>query len=401
MAGIFLDCTEEHLQTAALKHAAERDRLTGLFNRSAFDRRLTDVLIEACRMQRKRQDTVPVTVALLDLDGFKGVNDILGHLVGDRLLSQIAQQLNRLVEPNYFLARWGGDEFAILFPPGTPTDEVNNFADMLVSEIAEHVRIGEDLMVVGATCGLAMVEARSTNDELLRRADMALYHGKAHGRGVVHWWSEEIENTQSVRQKAIARLTRALETRQTYAAYQPIVDLASNKIVAVEALLRFTDKDGRSATASTVAPAFIDPVISRKVSHFMLEEIAREASALLELYGPDVRVGINVSEADLRQGDFLGAMDTLVGTTALGPQNVVLEVTETMLLLDDSQQIKRLLTELDKRGFTIALDDFGTGFSSLTHLRDFPIRKVKIDRDFIANITTDQQSRLIVQAIVQ
>ncbi|MEO1487896.1 MAG: EAL domain-containing protein [Pseudomonadota bacterium] len=401
VAGVFLDCTEEHLQTAALKHAAERDRLTGLFNRSAFDKRLTHVLIDAGRLQRERQETVPVTVALIDLDGFKGVNDTLGHLVGDRLLSQIAQQLNRLVDQQYFLARWGGDEFAILFPPGTPSTEVNSFAEMLVNEISEQVRVGEDLMVIGATCGLAMVHAQSTNDELLRRADMALYHGKSHGRGVVHWWSEEIENSQSVRQKAIARLTRALESKQTYAAYQPIVDLASNTIVAVEALLRFTENDGRSATASTVAHAFIDPVISRKVSRFMLEEIAREAPELLELYGPDLRVGINVSEADLRQGGFLGALDKLVGTTPLAPQNVVLEVTETMLLLDDSQQIRRLLTELDRRGFTIALDDFGTGYSSLTHLRDFPIRKVKIDRDFIANITTDQQSRLIVQAIVQ
>ncbi len=393
IAGIFLDCTEEHLKTAALKRAAERDRLTGLYNRSAFDERLCETLREPA------EDLV--TVAMLDLDGFKAINDSLGHLVGDRLLAQIAERLNRRIDDRCFLSRWGGDEFAILFPVGITIDAIEALLRALVRDITEHVRVGRELIIVGATCGVAQMRGRTNSAELLRRADLALYHGKAHGRGTVHLWTEAIERAQSARHRAISELTLALEQGRAFAAYQPIVCIADGKTVAVESLLRLTDRNGDMVAAGEIFPALLDPALSRKVTRFMIEEILREAPGLLALYGPDVQIGLNVAEADLRSDDFLASTERLISTGVLAPRNITLEVTETMLLLDESGEIKTLLTLLHERGFTIALDDFGTGFSSLTHLRDFPIGKVKIDRDFISNITSDQQSRLIVQAIVQ
>lgn len=397
IAGIIFDCTEEHLQTAALKRAAERDRLTGLFNRSAFDKRLSEALSEPTRETCRD----PVTVALIDLDGFKTINDTLGHLVGDRLLTQIAEQLNRRIDDSCFLARWGGDEFAVLFPVGMTIEAIEAQMLSLVRDITEQVRVGDELIIVGATCGLAQITGRSSSDELLRRADLALYHGKAHGRGMVHRWSQAMELAQSARHKAIAELTLALEQGRAFAAYQPIVNISDGTVVAVEALLRLSDRKGETITAGEIAPALLDPALSRRVSRFMIEEILREAPRILGLYGPEARIGINVAEADLRSGDFLKLIERLTSSGVLKPRNVTIEVTETMLLLDDCGDIRTLLTTLHQRGFTIALDDFGTGFSSLTHLRDFPITKVKIDRDFISNITTDQQSRLIVQAMVQ
>lgn len=393
VAGVFLDCTEEHLQTAALKRAAERDRLTGLYNRSAFDKRLCETLREPCRD--------PVTVAMLDLDGFKAINDTLGHLVGDHLLAQMAERLNRGISEHCFLARWGGDEFAILFPVGMPIDTIEALLQSLVQGITEQVRVGRELIIIGATCGVAQMSGRASGAELLRRADLALYHGKAHGRGTVNLWSEAIERVQSERQRAISELTLALEQGRAFAAYQPIVRIADGRTVSVEALLRLSDGKGATITAGEIFPALLDPALSRRVTRFMIEEIAREAPDILALYGPDARIGINVAEADLRSGDFLVLIERLLSTGVLQPRNITLEVTETMLLLDENGDIRNLLTQLHNRGFTIALDDFGTGFSSLTHLRDFPITKVKIDRDFISNITSDQQSRLIVQAMVQ
>ncbi|MEM7690116.1 MAG: EAL domain-containing protein [Pseudomonadota bacterium] len=397
LAGVFIDCTEEHLRNIALQRAATRDPLTGLYNRSEFDRRL----VEALSDRRRSGPDCPITVMLIDLDGFKDVNDHLGHLVGDRLLVQIAQSLDSAIDGNGFLARWGGDEFALLFPVGCTTEEVMNSAQKLIADISEQITVGGTIIHVSATCGFAEMRDGAAGEELVRRADLALYHGKANGRGGVHGWSAQIETVQATRQTAIARLTSALDNGQAFAAYQPIVALQDQGVVGVEALLRLRDGSGRVVTASEFAPALLDPRLARRVSRFIINQVVAEASKLLALFGPDCQIGINVSEADLSQGDFLELIEDAVKQSDLSPANIVLEVTETMLLLDESRCIRDLLTALDQRGFEIALDDFGTGFSSLTHLRDFPIRKVKIDKDFIATMAHDHQSRLIVQAMVQ
>ncbi|MEO0419593.1 MAG: EAL domain-containing protein [Pseudomonadota bacterium] len=397
VAGVFMDCTEEHMRTIALQRAATRDALTGLYNRSEFDRRLATAL----NAREKAGPDCALTVMLMDLDGFKDVNDRLGHLVGDRLLAQISRSLEKSVADQSFVARWGGDEFALLFPAGCDLAEAEAIAHKLISDIGAQVQIGENHIRISATCGLAEMRDGAACEELMRRADLALYHGKNNGRGGVHCWSEPIETVQAARQAAIAQLSEALNTGRAFAAYQPIVELDGGKITGVEALLRLRDRSGQVLSASQFFPALLDPSLARRVSRFMLEQIAMEAPKLLELFGASLRIGVNVSEADLSQGDFQKVMDEFITQSGLEPANIVLEVTETMLLLDESGRIKALLQTLDTRGFTVALDDFGTGFSSLTHLRDFPIRKVKIDKDFIATMARDHQSRLIVQAMVQ
>ena len=397
LTGVFIDCTEEHLQTIALQRAATRDPLTGLYNRSEFDRRL----VEALSDRNRRGSGCPLTVMLVDLDGFKDVNDRLGHLVGDRLLVQLAQQLDRTVQGGSFLARWGGDEFAMLFPPGCPIEEARRGAERLITELSKQIQIADNVIHISATCGLAEMRDDAAAEELMRRADLALYHGKANGRGSAHCWSAGIEATQAARQAAIAQLSDALDTGRAFAAYQPIYEIGGERVFGVEALLRLRDTAGRVISASEFFPALVDPFLARRVSRFMLDQVIKEAPGLLALYGPDMRIGINVSEADLSQDDFLNVVEDLVAHSVLKPTNITLEVTETMLLLDESGRICDLLTALDQRGFTVALDDFGTGFSSLTHLRDFPIRKVKIDKEFISDLSHDHQSRLIVQAMVQ
>ncbi|MEM6266844.1 MAG: GGDEF and EAL domain-containing protein, partial [Pseudomonadota bacterium] len=397
IAGVFIDCTEDHLQTAALKRAAERDRLTGLYNRAVFDRELAKAISQSA--------TSPVTVMLLDLDGFKDVNDTLGHLVGDTVLTSLSERLKKTTADETFVARWGGDEFAFLFPPGALMTEAIQFAEKIVIEVSETITFGDETISIGATCGIAQIEGEGTSEEVVRRADLALYHGKTAGRGSVHCWDQSIEGAQAARQKAIWGLSTALKQGNAYAAYQPIVDMKTKAVVAVEALLRLTDETGEVISAGDIFPALLDPKLSREVSRFMLDQVLVEAADVLEIYGPACRIGINVSEADLRARqdglDFVQLINRVIAKSVLTPLNVTLEVTETMLLQDDAGHIRGILNELDALGYTIALDDFGTGFSSLTHLRDFPIRKVKIDKEFITSISTDHQSRLIVQAVVQ
>lgn len=392
VAGIILDCTEEHLRNVALKRAAERDRLTGLYNRAIFDRRL------AAAMHRVEED--PVTVGLLDLDGFKDVNDTLGHLVGDRVLEAIAAQLQMRAAAGVFLARWGGDEFAMLFPPAMGLEEVTSFLDKLLAELGEMPPLGSSMIRIGATCGVARMDTAASSEEIMRRADIALYRGKEKGRGSVVCWDEQIEARQSERQQAIARLRSALDGGRVLAAYQPIIELTTGKLVSVEALMRLRDADGTIIAASEVFSALLDPELSRRVSRVMLDNVVGDGPAILRLFGPNVRIGLNLSEADLRRGDFVQHFIDVIDDSALGPHNITIEVTETMLL-DAGGNLRQSLAMLDACGFTICLDDFGTGFSSLTHLRAFPIGKVKIDRDFIAAIHEDHQSRLIIQAIVQ
>jgi diguanylate cyclase (GGDEF)-like protein/PAS domain S-box-containing protein len=392
VAGIILDCTEEHLRNVALKRAAERDRLTGLYNRATFDRRL------AAAMQRVESE--PVAIALLDLDGFKDVNDTLGHLVGDRVLETIAAQLQQKAAEGVFLARWGGDEFAMLFPPHMALGDVTSFLEGLLSEFGEMPPLGTTMLRIGATCGVARMTTAASSEEIMRRADLALYRGKESGRGSVVCWDSQIEARQSERQQAIARLRSALNSGRATAAYQPIVELASGRIAAVEALLRLRDADGTLLAASDVFSALLDPELSRRVSRVMLDQIVADGPAILALFGPETRIGINLSDADLRHGDFVRHLIEVIDDSPLGPHNITIEVTETMLL-DAGGHLPASLAMLDDCGFTICLDDFGTGFSSLTHLRAFPIHKVKIDRDFIAAIREDHQSRLIIQAIVQ
>ncbi|MEM6493025.1 MAG: EAL domain-containing protein [Pseudomonadota bacterium] len=397
LTGVFIDCTEEHERTIALERAATRDPLTGLYNRGEFDRRL----VEALEEQRKLGPTTPLTAMLLDLDGFKDVNDRLGHLAGDRLLAQIAHTLDQTIGEKSFLARWGGDEFAILFPVGCTMDEAYRLTKTMISDLSGLLPMSDGLVQIGATCGLAEMRHDAEAQELIRRADLALYHGKANARGAAHCWSESIETAQAARQMAMAKLTDALNSGRAFAAYQPIVTLDGEVTEGVEALLRLRDTSGRVISAGEFFQALYDPTLARRVLDFMREQVVRDAPELLALFGPKTRIGLNVSEADLSHPDFLEDMDDLIERSVLEPANIVLEVTETMLLLDESGTIRERMETLDQRGFTIALDDFGTGFSSLTHLRDFPIRKVKIDKDFIGTMAHDRQSRLIVQAMVQ
>lgn len=391
-AGIILDCTEEHLRNVALKRAAERDRLTGLYNRASFDRRLAKAM--------QKVESEPVTIALLDLDGFKDVNDTLGHLVGDRVLETISEQLKLRIPSGVFLARWGGDEFALLFPTSMTQRDVTRLLDDLLIDLAAMPPLGNSLLRVGATCGVARMTTRASSEEIMRRADLALYRGKDSGRGAVVWWDRQIEARQSERQRAIAQLRGALNAGRATAAYQPIIDLESGNVQAVEALLRLRNEDGELIAASEVFSALLDPELSRRVSRVMLDCVVADGPAILDLFGQDTRIGINLSDADLRRGDFVQHMIDVIDDSPLGPHNIAIEVTETMLL-DAGGNLHASLAMLDECGFTICLDDFGTGFSSLTHLRAFPIHKVKIDRDFIAGISEDHQSRLIIQAIVQ
>lgn len=395
VAGIVQDCTEEYLSTLALKRAAERDQLTGLYNRAEFDRRLSVAVQNA--------DRQAVIVAVVDLDGFNEINDTLGHLAGDRVLAELAARFQALAGPDIFLARWGGDEFAILFPPETRLDAAKKVAARLIEETRRYFEHSQSpqFELLGATCGIAQLDELLPGEEIVRRADLALYKGKQENPCSVVCWDRTLDARQSSRKTAITRLRQALDTETILAAYQPIVDLETGRFTSFEALLRLPDGRGGMVPACDIFSALLDPVLSRRVSRMMLEKVLKDGPQLLDVFGYDCRIGINLSEADLGEGDFASHALEVLADSPLEPSNLTIEVTETMLLSDENGGLRSSLQLLHQAGCMIALDDFGTGFSSLSNLRRFPIRKLKIDREFISSIASDSQSRLIIQAVVE
>ena len=393
LVGVFQDISDSYRAHMSIRHAAEHDSLTNLYNRYAFDRVLRD------QLERSHSEDQPLCLLLVDLDGFKDVNDVFGHLVGDVILEEVSARISRVVPNGTTVARWGGDEFAIITKPGTSLTEATRIGENILSEIVDQSDISGRKISIGGTCGLAQASKKATGKELIHKADLALYHGKAHEPGQVHTYHASFERSNLLRHKAIVEVRSALKEGRLFAGYQPIVKLTNYHLVGLEALMRLHTRAGELVTATQVLPAIIDPVLSRSIGERMLDFVCADMPEL-KLAQPDLEfLSINATEADLISRDFAQKFLKVLDATQVNPKNVTLEVTETMLMVNDSSTVRNVLTILNLAGIQIALDDFGTGFSSLSHLRDFPINKVKIDRSFVAKICTDHQDRLIVQAL--
>lgn len=394
IVGIFQDISESYHAHLALQRAADYDSLTNLLNRQAFDRNLSD------RIKDHRRTGADFFVLLLDLDGFKDINDTYGHLVGDLVLQEVSSRLGEAAPPGALIARWGGDEFAVITPAGTTNKDATAIGDNLIRAISSDIEIASQKLAVSATCGFARSGEALVARELLRRADLALYHGKVREPGRTHEYQRVLERDNRIRQEAITLVRSALAEERLFAGYQPIVQLATNQLIGLEALMRLTTRSGEMLTATQVLPALLDPLLSREVSNRMIDLMCSEFSSIHATQRGVQFVSLNATEADLLSRDYADDLLAKLAQRKIRPCNVTLEITETMLLVNDPSSVQKVLSKLRAAGMQIALDDFGTGFSSLSHLRDFPIDKVKIDGSFVQKICTDHQSRLIVQALI-
>ena len=298
------------------------------------------------------------------------------------------------------LARWGGDEFMAVLPEGTSREDTINYAKEVIETICIETDIGGQSVSLGATCGIAKSAKRMAAKELIRRADTALYHGKKCNPGGVTVYNSEFEAENKHRQVALSEVKAALRDDRLFAGYQPIVDLQTGEYVGFEALLRLYSRTNQRLAATEVLPALLDPAISRQVSHKMTDFVSAEIRTLFAHFPELGFVSINASESDLLDPHFVDRFVSSFNSHGVDLSRIVLEVTETMLLVNDPTAVREVLWKLSRAGVKIALDDFGTGFSSLSHLRDFPIDKVKIDQSFVQGIVTEQESRLIVKAII-
>lgn len=394
LIGVVRDISTHYEAQSALEYAATHDSLTNLLNRRSIDQCLQKSLAA------QDADGEGVILLIIDLDGFKEVNDTYGHLAGDFVLEEVANRIRAAELQGSILARWGGDEFVILLPEGTSIEAAVEYGEKVLEHIRHETAIGGQSIAITGTCGLARSESGVSSRELIRRADTALYNGKKRNPGTVIIYEDAMEKANRHRQLAIREVTSAIRDDRLFAGYQPIIDLRNGDYVGFEALLRLNSDQGEQLTAGQVLPALMDPMVSRQVSCRMMEIVASEVRQLFAAYPSAQFVSLNATEGDLLWPQFTRTFLSAFRRENVDLRMIVLEVTETMLLVNDPDAVREVLSELSSVGVQIALDDFGTGFSSLSHLRDFPINKVKIDGSFVQSMADKHGSRLIVQAII-
>jgi diguanylate cyclase (GGDEF)-like protein len=385
----FEDITEWQQAQEQISHMARHDALTNLPNRTLFREQLEKALRLA-----KRADQL--AVLCLDLDHFKEINDSLGHPIGDALLKEVARRLGECVTEHDTVARLGGDEFAVVqFCSDCDPSAVALLASHIVEKIGVPYDIGGHQLVVGVSIGISLAPEDGKNpDELLKKADLALYRAKADGRGTYRFFETGMDARAQARRLLELDLRAALKRDEFEVYYQPIRDIARDSVVAFEALVRWNHP-----LRGMIAPLNFIPLAEETGLIVPLGDwVLRSACADAAGWSRDVDVAVNLSPVQFKNPNLVSSVMAALQASGLAAHRLELEITESVLL-QNSEATLAVLHELRAFGVRISLDDFGTGYSSLSYLRSFPFDKIKIDRSFISELATRDDSVAIVRAV--
>lgn len=370
------------------RHAATHDLLTGLCNRAMLVARLETAIRDM------QYGGLPVALVYLDLDGFKEVNDAYGHAVGDRLLIAAAGAFRRLCG-DHLLVRVGGDEFAVVVIEPDATAVAVEIGQRLVDFFEERLEVGGRLVSLSTSVGVVGASSSDIGvEELLRRADVAMYRAKHLGRDRICTFEPALDAARAHRMRIAEELRDALVAGSLTLAYQPIFDARTGRIVTAEALLRWPRESGEDIpTAEFIAIAEESGLID-EIGEWTMRRACKDALAW-----PDIRVAVNVSPAQFRNPDFASAVAAVLREQGLSPDRLEIEITENFFITHP-EQAGVVIGDLHRLGVVLALDDFGTGYSSIGYLRRFAFDKLKIDRALVAGIDTNRQAQQLVQATV-
>ncbi|HET7850619.1 MAG TPA: EAL domain-containing protein [Pseudolabrys sp.] len=382
------DVTERLRSEERIAHMARHDALTDLPNRVLLRDHLEH---EVKRVKRGEC----LAVLCLDLDQFKGINDALGHPIGDDLLKIVAGRLRGCTREPDTVARLGGDEFAIIMTQMQEPDDAAALARRIRESIIKPYQIDGHQIVTDISIGISVAPFDGTEpDQLLKNADMALYGAKADGRGTFRFFEPEMDTRMKARRELEMDLRNAITNKEFELYYQPLVNLQKNEITAFEALLRWNHP-----TRGVTSPADFIPVAEETGLIVPLGEwVLKTACAEAINWPGHVKVAVNLSAAQLNSRNLLSMVTTALTDSGLPPSKLQLEITETVLLQNTFSTLATL-HELQKIGVQIALDDFGTGYSSLSYLRSFPFDKIKIDKSFVQDLANGTEPLAIVNAV--
>ncbi|MEW6391904.1 MAG: EAL domain-containing protein [Pseudomonadota bacterium] len=390
LLGVSEDIAERKRAEAQIARLAHYDPLTDLPNRVLFQKSLVEALA-----RRARKDD-QLAVHFIDLDRFKTVNDTLGHPLGDALLREAAERLRRCVREGDTVARLGGDEFAVVQTGLSDMSGATRLAARIVTAMAAPFDLAGHQVVIGASVGVAASPSDGEDaDELLKKADMALYRAKGDGRGAFHFFERAMDEQLQARRALELDLRRALQDGEFELFYQPLYHLDDERVTGCEALLRW-----RHPERGMVSPADFIPLAEEIGLIVPLGDwVLRNACAEAARWPDHVRLAVNLSPAQFRDRGLVATVVSALAASGLPAHRLELEITESVLLQDSAANMT-MLHDLKALGVRISMDDFGTGYSSLSYLRSFPFDKIKIDQTFVRDILHDSDALAIIKAVL-
>ena len=391
---VFRDVSATVAMRREMVYAAQHDFLTGLPNRLLFNDRIDHAIRLASRHQRK------VSVLFLDLDGFKHINDSLGHPIGDRLLQSVARRLTDCLRGSDTVSRQGGDEFVVLLTETEQGDDAGVISTRLQEAVAVAHSIDDHELYVTASIGISVYPVDGPDSHtLIKNADTAMYHAKELGHQSCQCFNPAMNTRAVARQSIEASLRRALERQEFTVHYQPKVNLRTGEITGAEALLRWNHSTRGMVSPAEFIPVAEDCGLILPIGTWVLRESCRQVRSWHDQGLRLSSVAVNVSAIQFRDRHFLNDVFAILEETGLEPSFLELELTEGVLM-KGGESIESVLKTLRARGIQIAIDDFGTGYSSLSYLRRFPADTLKIDQSFVRQITTAPEDATIVSAII-
>ena len=391
---VFSDISERKAAEERVAYVVLHDFLTNLPNGPLLQDRLAQAISLAERESRK------VAVMCLDLDHFKAINDMLGHLVGDKLLQEVARRISSVGRISDTVSRRGGDEFVVILPDLETVDDAAVIADNLLEVISDPCMIDGNEIEITTSIGISIFpEDGCEGDHLIKHADAAMYHAKKNGRNNYQFFTNEMNKLALERISIIQKLRHAEERKEFYLHYQPQMDLRSGRIIGVEALLRWNNPEAGMISPGHFIPIAEETGLIIPIGEWVLREACRQNSEWRTLGLPEITMAVNLSTVQFRQNNFIEMIKAILCEYSLDPSGLELEITEGAVMHNAEASIA-LLLELKAMGLQLAVDDFGTGYSSLSYLKRFPIDKLKIDQSFVRDITVDSDDAAIVSTII-
>jgi diguanylate cyclase (GGDEF)-like protein/PAS domain S-box-containing protein len=391
---VLRDVSEARAMSRQMSHSAQHDFLTGLPNRMLVNDRLRQAIALALRRSSK------LALLFLDLDGFKHINDSLGHLIGDQLLKSIAGRLVNCVRASDTVSRQGGDEFVVLLAEVKESSDAAITAKKILQAVAEPHCIDQHDLHVTTSIGLSVYPDDGLDAEtLIKNADLAMYQAKESGRQSYQFFKPAMNVRAVERQSIEESLRRALERQELAVHYQPKVNLNTGEIIGAEALVRWNHPERGPVSPGKFIPVAEDCGLIVSIGNWVLREACRQTRAWADAGLPLATIAVNISAIEFRNEHFLDGVFAILQDTGLSPRRLELELTETVLM-KRADSTESVFKKLRAAGVQLAVDDFGTGYSSLSYLRKFPIDSLKIDQSFVRQITANPDDTAIVTAVI-